>query len=312
MKLASPAVRARLFNLLGAKVAKGLTEAQALKGLAAEQGGERVLRHARQALERGVSFTRAGMAAGLFSPIEATLLDAGIASDSLGLMLRRLAMRLEARVRHGRALWRRLLLPVCVFSVSLLVLPLPLIPVFGALGKTLYLFFVGGSASLLALALLVLPRAVDSTRFEPAEGLLSEIGFTLPWLAAAKRRRNTASFLEALGFLLQANVPLASAISRATLAVSGNSARNELKRVALAVGQHLRIEEALARAGNLDAVTCNVLQSGAATGRLTEFALQRGGQMLEEIRRGDVQLVKRFAIGVYGLALLWFAADVLG
>ena len=301
-----------MFNLLLAKVAKGVPEAQALKGLAAERGGERVLRHARQALERGLSFTRAGMSAGLFSPVEATLLDAAIANDTLGWMLRRLAMRLEARVQHGRALWRRVVLPVCVFLVLLVILPLPLIPVFGAFGKPLYLLLVGGSASSLALALLVLPRLVDSTRFEPTDGLPSELGFMLPGLVTAKQRRNTASFLEALGLLLQATVPLASAIPRATLAVSGDSARNQLKRVALAVGQDRPLEEALARAGNLDAVTCNVLQSGAATGRLAEFALQRGGQMLEEIRRGDLLLVKRFGRAVYGLVLLWFAADVLG
>ena len=312
MKLASPAARARLFNLLLAKVAKGVPEAQALKALSVEQSGERQLRHARQALERGLPFTRAGMSAGLFSPVEATLLDAGSAAGHLPLMLRRLAVRLESRVQHARALRRRLILPVPVLFIALLLVPLPLVERFGAVGGEFYLLFLGASSGGLALVFLVLPRVVDSTRFDPADGLLSEIGFSWKWLAAAKRRRNTASFLEALGLLLQSGVALEVAIPRATLAVSGDSARNDLKRMALALGQKKPMEEALVLTKSLDPVTRNVLASGAATGRLAEFALQRGGQMLEEIRRGDLLLVKRFARAVYGLVLLWFAADVLG
>lgn len=311
MKLASPAARARLFNLLLGRIAKGILEEQALRAVSAERSGDRMLRHARQALDRGQPFTRAGITAGLFSPLEATLVDAAIAAGKLPVMLRRLAMRLEGRIQHGRALRRRLLVAVPLFLLAVLLLPLPLIEEFGLPGRQLYLLLLGASLGGLVLAVLVLPRVVDSTRFDADDGLLSEVGFAWHRLAAAKRRRNAASFLEALGLLLQLEVPLESALVRATLAASGDSARNDFKRIAFAISQKEALEVALARSNGLDPVSRNVLASGAATGRLAEFALQRGAQLLDEIRAGDLLLVKRFARSVYGFVLLWLVADLL-
>ena len=312
MKLASPAVRARIFNLLAARVARGASFAQALQTLAGEPNADRALWHARVAMDRGLSFTRAGMSTGLFSPLEATLLDAAYAVGRLPLMLRRLAVRLEGRLQHRRALRQRLAVPVLALVISTLLLPLSLATSFGAVGRSLYYLFVATSLGALAFVLLVLPRMVDSTRFDPGDGLLSEIAFTWPRLAAMKRRRNAASFLEALGLLLQADVALESAIPRATLAVSGDSARTDLKRISQALAQGKEWEQALELARGLDPVSHNVLLSGAATGRLAEFALQRGAQLLEEIRNKDLLLVRGFSRAVYGLVLLWLAADVFG
>jgi general secretion pathway protein F len=270
----SPSLRARLLLQLATLERAGIPPLQALASV--DLGAEAAprLRSARGFLTQGQALAQAGQLAGLFTPMEAAVVDAASQGGSPARALQRLGEQAALRAQQRKTLRARLLLPGFVALAALLILPLPAV-VAGSLSVAAYLsrvfLIVAGTVALFALGRELLRRqeAADDWRGRTA---LESLALGAPVLGALIARLQVQRFIEHLALLLDCGLPASEAVRHAasTLRVQCIRAEFEAAVPALLAGHSLH-----AVAGGwrfvADPMLAGLIATGEGSGRLPEL-----------------------------------------
>ncbi|MEO4047782.1 type II secretion system F family protein [Pseudomonas sp. CAU 1711] len=303
------AERAQLFAQLAALERAGVPLLSALAGLQLGPASRARVQRLSRWLEDGRELAGAGCQAGLFTPLEASLIRAAQSAGSPARLFERLADSHARRAAQGAALRARLLLPGGVLLLALLIQPLPAL-IGGSLGPFAYFWGVLQPLVLLA-ALWLLGRQL--WRRQQASTRPGAWPGRLPLLGRALRRRNVRDFFESLGLLLEAGVPMFEALPKA-LATLDDA---ELRRAFAGLQVRLQAGQTLAQAlqlldfpgkTQLAALVCSAEAGGALPATLLSYAA-RESAALEDFQQQLAVWLPRL---IYLLVALWMAYGLLG
>ena len=311
------ALRSELFVKLAAMEEAGLPARSALAALAGETTTELTsrARAAELAVARGVELATAGETTGLFTSLEATLVRAATAGGSPAAVYRRLAEQCEERTAHLRRVKSRLALPAAVFVLAAFVGPIPALAsgqltVSGYLNASLFLVVKVFAAGYV---LVKLPGWL-SGGFLKTLGLGDATALAMmraPLFGKTYVRRHVTNFLETLGLLLEAGLPVADAVPKAATVVGIPQVRRSLAAMtpSLQAGRSLAVGFEANRyigSGCLDLV-----KTGEASGRLPEMLRRCARDERERVRSFDDQAADWLPRLVYIGVAAWMAASLL-
>ncbi|HLD65966.1 MAG TPA: type II secretion system F family protein, partial [Pseudomonas sp.] len=213
--------RAQLFTHLATMEQAGMPADKSFALLELPATAQASLTHMRQQLSQGQDLASAGQRAGLFTPLEVTLLQASLSAGSPAPLYRRLAESYRQKARNAAAIRARLWMPALVFAIALFIQPLPRL-VDGTLGVGAYLWtclqpllLLLGGVWLVRQGLAWLMHARPSPRRDRAEGLV----LALPLFGPFQRRCAARDFFESLGLMLEAGLPMFDALPKAVATI---------------------------------------------------------------------------------------------
>lgn len=217
MKPLSYAIRAQLFLQLSQLEAAGLAYDKALATIAIPSPAAQRLKAMQALVARGVDVSKAGQQSGLFTKLEARLVQAALYAGSPAPTYARLAKHYAQRAMQWRAIKSRLMLPAFVLVIALAIQPLPAL-VAGSLGISGYLVQVIIWA--LSIAAVVAVLAWLARTFPKRVPLYGQIYI----------RSNLRDYFESVALMHEAGVPLIESLPAAIDTVSDADIRRELTR----------------------------------------------------------------------------------
>jgi type II secretory pathway component PulF len=277
--------RAQLFAQLAQTEKAGLTAADSIR-MMAKSADAALGKRLEQFLERlaaGSDTTRAGLASGLFLSWEARLLQAAEASGKLAESYTELARRHANRASRNSALKRGMTLPLALFVLAVLVLPLPDL-LTGAIDIGSYLLSTSSRLLFLFTALYLLARGWRRLGAAGADNTLYRILLRAPWFGRLVRRQQQYDYLFSLALLLDAGVPAFDALSVAAGSVSHPTLRARFSGAEKMVRNGASVTDALESCGILpNENEVNLVRAGEFSGRLSESLHHVASQLDEQI-----------------------------
>lgn len=305
--------RALLFAQLAAMEKAGVPADRALATLQLSPPTQKRVTVMIRQLAQGRDLAGAGQKAGLFSPLEVTLLQAAQSAGSPARVYERLASHYTHKAAQTKALQSRLLMPAAVLVLALLIQPLPSL-VAGNLGPLAYLW--GVCQPLLLLAALVLGGRHLLQRLErPAALRVSALDACLlrvPLFGQAHARRNIRDYFESLGLLLEAGLPMFEALPKASATLSNSQLRCDFS----GLQQRVQAGAPLAQAilplefpGKPQ--LAGLIRSGEASGTLPATLLGHASRESAALAEFQEQLATWLPRLVYVAVALWVAYGLL-
>lgn len=239
-----------------------------------------------------------------FGEFERALVAAGEAGGSLDLRLRDLARTLEGLYDLRQKVLSKLWYPLIVMHAALFVPTLPLLVLQGPaayFAATLVPLGFLYALAFLAFALYRLGSQNGSVRMtmDVALGMVPFLGQTLRTLASAR-------FLDCLGQLYQAGMPVTRCITLAARS-SGNSVMQaRLEPAAQAVDSGKTLTRALADTRALPVMALQMLETGEEAGRLPDLLEKAAAYMHQEVEHTSNKVMTVLPV----LALLFVGAIV--
>jgi general secretion pathway protein F len=215
MKPLSYAIRAEIFLQLHRLEAGGLPYGRALATMRVASPAAARLKAMQGLAARGVDAARAGEQSGLFTRLEARLVQAALHAGSPAPTYQRLAERYSQRARQSAAMKSRLVLPAFVLGLALFLQPLPAL-VSGAIGLKGYAWQV--TWPVLVIAALVVALRWFARSFPRR----------VPFYGPVFVRTNLRDYFESLALMLEAGVPVIEAQPAAIDTVVDGGIRGEL------------------------------------------------------------------------------------
>jgi general secretion pathway protein F len=219
-------IRAELFMQLARLERAGLPYDRAIAALALPAPAARRLRAMQALAAKGVDAAKAGAQSGLFTALESRLVRAALNAGSPARTYERLAEVYAERARQWAAMKSRLTLPAFVLMLALAVPPLPAL-VSGSLTVTGYAWQV--TWPLLAIAAIVAVLRWLGRQDGNSKG--KSFFQRVPLYGRIFVRTNLRDFFESLALMLEAGVPMLSALPAALETVTDGDVRRELSRV---------------------------------------------------------------------------------
>lgn len=217
MKPLTYRIRAELFLQLSRLEVAGLPYEKAVATIALPSPAAQRLKAMQALAARGVDAAKAGLQSGLFTKLEARLIQATLYAGSPAPTYTRLAEYCSQRARQWAAMKSRLMLPAVVLAIALLVQPLPAL-VAGTLGMAGYIVQVISWA--LSIAAVVAAVAWLAKAFPKRVPLYGPIFV----------RTNLRDLFESVALMHEAGVPLLESLPAAIDTVSDGDIRRELTR----------------------------------------------------------------------------------
>ncbi len=308
------AERAALFSQLAALEQAGVPVDRAFAMLQLLPATQVRIAAASAHLAKGRNLASAGQLSGLFNALETTLLQAAQSAGSPAYLYQRLAKHYAQQAQHAKTLRSRLLLPAATLLVALLVQPLPRL--------------VAGELSLLGYAWGVLqPLGLIAALYYWARGRLQRLQrpaaathgratdawwLRVPLLGEAYARRNVRDYWETLGLLLEAGVPMFSAMPRALATLTNGQLRQDF----YALQQRVLAGQSLALAlrpmsFSGQPLLSGLVASGEASGTLAAALLSFAQRESTALASFQEQLATWLPRVAYLLVALWMAYSLL-
>ena len=308
------AERAALFSQLAALEQAGVPVDRAFAMLQLLPASQARVAVAGAHIAKGRDVASAGQASGLFTALEVTLLQAAQSAGSPAQLYQRLAKHYAQQAQHAKSVRSRLLLPAATLLLALLVQPLPSL-ISGQLSVLGYTW--GVLQPLLLIAALVYwlrGRIQRLQRPAPQAHGRAKDGWWLrvPLLGEAYARRNVRDYWETLGMLLEAGLPMFSAMPKALATLTNAQLRQDF----FALQQRVLAGESLALALRPmsfpgQPLLRGLIVSGEASGTLAAALLsfaQRESAALASFQEQLAAWLPRLA---YLLVALWMAYGLL-
>jgi len=313
-KLLSDETRAQVHAQLAALERAGVPVADAVGLLRLPREQDRVTRLVRD-LRQGASLADAGARAGLFNPLETTVLRAAILGGSPAEAHERLARSAAASARRSGQLRARLMMPLAVLAIALFVQPLPAL-ISGSIGAGAYLLQSVGSLLLLAgcaVAAKELARRFDAGGEGPGRIASEQLLLRLPLIGDLLVRGQAQTFFENLGLLLGCGVPMFSALPAATATLSVRTLRQQFDQLLPLMQAGASLSNA---ARTLDCLgnpaVIGMIATGEGSGKLPELLsryAQGEGKLVSERQEMLATWIPRI---VYAVILMWMAYSLIG
>lgn len=307
------AARAQLFAHLAAMEKAGVPADRALLSVHVPAAAKAALARLQRQVAGGSDIASAGLASGLFTPLDSTLLRAAQAGGCLAAIYQRLAERYTHQAQQAAALKSRLVMPAVVLVLALLIQPLPAL-VAGQLSVGGYLW--GVLWPLLSLsALYGLGRRFLSRREQapgmavsPVDGLLVR----LPLFGSALLRRHVRDFFDSLGLMLEAGMPMLDALPKACAVIRYAPLRKRFSAVQLGVQRGQAFAQALSAVDFPgQGLALGLVRTGEASGTLPASLLNYAGVETQKLENLTAQLATWVPRALYLGVMLWMAYGLL-
>jgi general secretion pathway protein F len=308
------AVRAGLFRQLGALEDAGVPVDRALGMVRLPTVAQKRLVGMRSWLRRGEGLAEAGLRSGVFTRLEAALVNAACSAGSPARSYRRLRARYDGKAARLARIRSRLALPALMLLVSDFTAPLPRLFA-GSLGAGGYLAHC--LLPLLALALAAwllreLPRRLqaDSPALRPVP--VDRVLTRLPVFGAMLVRRNVRDFCDSLALLLEAGMPILQALPVAVEGMRNASVRQRFAAVGARIESGTTLAQALAGISFPGAAQAHAfISTGEAGGALPEMLFRYADSETADIDRFDDSVAEWLPRLLYAFCALWVGYGIL-
>lgn len=306
-------VRAELYSQLAQLEMAGLPVDRALSVLqVAEPAQSRLVKMRELVLRQGIA--QSGERSGLFTKLEARLIQAATNSGSPAYMYSRLADLYTRRALQVATMKSRMILPAVVFLLALIIEPLPGL-ISGATGVTGYFYRV--LRPLIVVVPLVLgvrwwlSRPVDSAEPGAFSPLLS-----LPLVGKLIVRQNVRDYFESLALMLEAGISMLDALPLALETITEPSIQREFARIAPHVASGATLSQAIADSAFLGAADIHhravaFIHTGEESGNLPEMLLRHTSMETSAIDDTFAQIATWAPRVFYGLVMIWMMVSLL-
>jgi general secretion pathway protein F len=306
-------VRADLFAQLAAMEKSGLPTIQAFGHVRLPPQSQTRVAAARKLLARGTPIANAGRGSGLFTELEANLIDAAASAGSPAPTYRRLADYYTQRATQARAVRSRLPLPAFLLLTGLFVQPLPAL-VSGSLSGARYLLHCLGP--LVAIAALMY---LGSTLFKQQEGppsavrtAIEKIALNTPLLGNMLVRSNIRDFFESLALMVEAGMPILQAVPKALETIRLGAVKAAFGKIQAKLARGSTLVQALENICYLDnGQALALIGTGEASGTLPEMLFRFAAMETEAINAFNRQVADWLPRIVYAAVACWVAYGIL-
>lgn len=264
-------------------------------------------------LKRGKPFSEAGMRAGLFLGLDATLVKVAETGGIYAQVFQQLADDYEAQARHRRQIKSQLYLPALVFLVAVFIQPLPTL-VLGKITLINYLWKSIGFLFQIALLIFIfwrLPQWVENGFLKSFKGSWDKLSLKMPYFGHWHQRRQLRNFIRALGLMLQAGLPILEALPKAYETIENSVLRQKLQ----AISRHLRanhtIAEAFSKVEELEPLANQLISTGDHSGSVAEMMLHYVRLESEIINLHDDNQAAWTPRLIYLVIMIWVAHGIL-
>ena len=307
-------VRADLFKQLETMEEAGLPIAQALTVARLRSGAQVRLTNASRYLEQGLGIAEAGLASGLFTPFEASLLHAALSAGRLAPAYRRLSEHCALRAAHAAAMRSLMAVPLVMLVIAIFLQPVPTLvagtlSLGGYLIKCLFELIALGAAVCLFTDLPHHLQSGSSTiRALPLDGVLPRV----PLFGSMYVRRNVRDFFATLAVLLEAGMPILEALPLSVDAIRSPAIKRRFSQIkprieggasfAQAVGELSFVGHEQAHA---------MILAGETSGALPDVLFGYSAGETTAINQFDDLVAKWTPRVVYTLVALWIGYGIL-
>jgi general secretion pathway protein F len=264
--------RADLFSRLAAMEQCGLPQDKAFSLTRLPGSGQARVDEAGKRIKRGQGVADAGLASGLFTPLEAALVGAAIHAGSPASTYQRLADRHAARADEISRMKIGFIKPAATLAIALLIQPLPSL-VAGSIGLGAYLWSAAAPLLLLAaIAKAIAPTRAWLATSLPAREAVDARLLRLPLFGPMLARRQARDFFESLALLADAGVPLFEALPKAFGAIQNATLRRDFSRILPALQGGATLAEAVSKLESIKTdVWAAFIGTGEASGTLPQM-----------------------------------------
>lgn len=304
-------LRAELFTQLYQMEVAGLPALKAFSVLQVTRANESRLSAMRSLIKRH-PLAIAGELSGLFTKLEARLIQASVSAGSPARMYQRLADFYTERALQVATMKSKLAMPAAVFLIALLVAPLPklasgAIGLFGYLWQVLY--------PLIAIGLLVVAFRVWMAK----RGGVTSALLALPIVGKLIIQQNARDFFECLGLMLEAGISMLDALPLALDAIEVPAMRKEFGLIAPRVTAGATLATAISEMRNttfLGSTTSrqrvqSFIHTGEASGTLPEMLLRHTAMESNQINDWLTQLAEWAPRILYGMVMIWMIISLI-
>ena len=267
-------IRADLLQQLAALSHAGIPALQALPMIKLPAPYQSRMVETLQAVKRGKNLADAGLQSGLWTPLEAGLLQAALAAGDPTPTYRHLASYYEEKAQQIATIRSGMMRPVLMSILALFIPPLPQL-VAGSLSMAAYLWHA--ARSILLGAGLVAGGIYAYRRFQmrPADApasWLDQVLLSLPIVGKMHKRRNLCDFWQTMALLLEAGLPMFDALPLGLQGASNVLLRRELARILPRMQKGATLAEAVRALPDInDTTLLGFIQTGETSGTLPEM-----------------------------------------
>jgi general secretion pathway protein F len=266
-------------------------------------------------LKRGKPLSEAGAQAGLFVGLDATLVKVADIGGTHTEVFRQLATFYEEKARRIRQIKSKLFLPMIVLLLAIFIQPAPAL----ILGKITFLGYLGATAGfIIQLALLgfILWNLPSWLRYGFLKSfgmgrLLDKLQINMPYVGRWFIRRQVRNFMQALGLMLQAGLPIFEALPKAFDMVDNVILHERLHQIILHLQKGHTFAQALSEVEGLDPVAIQLMSTGEQAGSLADMMLHYVKLESEAISMHNDTLAAWIPRIVYALIVVWIAYGIL-
>lgn len=240
-------IRADLFSQLARMESAGLPFDQILTLLGLPRSAQPRVVAMKRWIGHRLDIADAGQQSGLFTAMEASLIRAAINAGTPASTYARLEQRYRRRVVQITRVKARLALPAAVLVMAAFIGPIPALAS-GALSTTGYLFTALRPlvlAGLLAGLVIRFPVWSEHPSMTSVRSAIDRLLPGLPVFGEASVRRNLRDYFESLGLLLDAGVPMLTALPLATATMRNRVLRSRMGLLTTGVKNGLPFAQAL-------------------------------------------------------------------
>jgi general secretion pathway protein F len=306
-------VRADLFAQLAAMEKSGLPTIQAFGHLRLPPQSQPRVAAARKLLARGTTIADAGRSSGLFTELEANLIDAAASAGSPAPTYRRLADYYTQRAMQARAVRSRLPLPGFLLLAGLFLQPLPAL-VSGSLSGGRYLLHC--LSPLVAIAALVYLGSLLFKQQEgppsPVRSAIELIALHTPLFGNMLVRSNIRDFFESLALMAEAGMPILQAVPKALDTIRLGAVKAAFGKILPKLTRGSTLAQSLAQIPYLDnGQALALIGTGEASGTLPEMLFRFAAMETESINAFNRQVADWLPRIVYAAVACWVAYGLL-
>lgn len=266
-------------------------------------------------LQSGRSIAEAGQRSGLLFGADLELVKAGERSGQLSAIYRQLADYYSDKVRRLRKIKSRLFLPLTILFLALMIQPIPALFI-GSITVLEYLLTSIGAFIYLLLALYIIWRTPfwlteGNLRFLGLRNTVFQLQLSLPFIADWIIRRQTCDFIQILGLMLNAGIPVLEALPKSANTIKNCILGQNFKEAAYAIEAGFNLTEAFAQIKFFNRTALQLISSGEQSGKLAETLLHFADLEAESINIQEEMLAEWIPRIIYGVITLWIGYSII-
>lgn len=308
-------LRAQMHAQLAALERAGVPPAQAVGLLDLPGEWKAAATRTSRALARGQSLADAGAAAGLFTPLETSVLRAAIHAGSPAIAHERLGAAAALRAKLAKQVRARLLLPLFVLALALFLQPLPAL-IAGYLSGGAYLLRSAGTLVLLAACVALighLRQLAAAAPDSPGRLAIEAVALKLPVLGPLLRRTEIQRGIENLALLLESGLSVFEALPLAAGSARFQAIRAQFHDLLPLVQGGAPLATAVRALDGIDhRALAGMIATGEGSGQLPEMLTRWARAEAQEIQAQQAQLAAWLPRIAYFIIAAWMAQGLLG